>query len=254
MLTGQPPSTGATPQAVLAAHVTQPPPPIAAFRPALATPFAMAIMRCLEKDPAARWQGADELLAHVEAFATPGSGVTAAGVDGGAGAARRVRRARIRAAIVATVILAGVVWLGPGRRIRERRWARERGIPQLLALAERAQWDSAYALARRVEEANPRDSLLRALRPRFAQVANLHTKPPGATVWRKEYAASASAWMLLGKTPLDSALLSVSGAGSVHLFSTNRLRIELPAYRTLEDRKSTRLNSSHSQISYAVFC
>src|SRR2546430_4029556 len=24
--------------------------------------------------------------------------------------------------------------------------------------------------------------------------------------------------------------------------------------RTLEDRKSTRLNSSHSQISYAVFC
>src|SRR2546428_2199817 len=40
--------------------------------------------------------------------------------------------------------------------------------------------------------------------------------------------------MLLGKTPLDSALLSVSGAGSVHLFSTNRLRIELPAYRTLD--------------------
>src|SRR2546430_7616292 len=25
-------------------------------------------------------------------------------------------------------------------------------------------------------------------------------------------------------------------------------------YRTWEDRKSTRLNSSHSQISYAVFC
>src|SRR2546430_11434817 len=25
-------------------------------------------------------------------------------------------------------------------------------------------------------------------------------------------------------------------------------------YRALEDRKSTRLNSSHSQISYAVFC
>ena len=234
MLTGQPPFTGATPQAVLAAHVTQTPPPIAAVRPDLATPFAMAIMRCLEKDPAARWQGADELLAHFDTFVTPGSGVTAAGVDGGAGAARRVRRARIRAAIVATVILAGVVWLGPGRRIRERRWARERGIPQLLALAERAQWDSAYALARRVEEANPRDSLLRALLPRFAQVVNLHTKPPGATVWRKEYAASDSAWMLLGKTPLDSALLSVSGAGSVHLFSTNRLRIELPAYRTLD--------------------
>src|SRR2546430_12716899 len=27
-----------------------------------------------------------------------------------------------------------------------------------------------------------------------------------------------------------------------------------PAFLDLEDRKSTRLNSSHSQISYAVFC
>src|SRR5438128_326404 len=80
MLTGQPPFTGATPQAVLAAHVTQTPPPIAALRPDLPTPFAMAIMRCLEKDPAARWQGADELLAHFDTFVTPGSGVTAAGV------------------------------------------------------------------------------------------------------------------------------------------------------------------------------
>src|SRR3982751_1526999 len=28
----------------------------------------------------------------------------------------------------------------------------------------------------------------------------------------------------------------------------------LPRWRTIEDRKSTRLNSSHDQISYAVFC
>src|SRR5689334_23675805 len=32
-------------------------------------------------------------------------------------------------------------------------------------------------------------------------------------------------------------------------------RSDLPTYRALiEDRKSTRLNSSHSSISYAVFC
>src|SRR5688572_32463571 len=33
----------------------------------------------------------------------------------------------------------------------------------------------------------------------------------------------------------------------------DHLLVERPAQR-LEDRKSTRLNSSHSQISYAVFC
>src|SRR2546427_2245981 len=31
-------------------------------------------------------------------------------------------------------------------------------------------------------------------------------------------------------------------------------RILVPGSRSLGDRKSTRLNSSHSQISYAVFC
>src|SRR5205085_6524941 len=38
----------------------------------------------------------------------------------------------------------------------------------------------------------------------------------------------------------------------VHLFGAN-LHLEGLRFRA-EDRKSTRLNSSHSQISYAVFC
>src|SRR2546427_8715766 len=35
---------------------------------------------------------------------------------------------------------------------------------------------------------------------------------------------------------------------------TKRLRILVAQWGALADRKSTRLNSSHSQISYAVFC
>jgi formylglycine-generating enzyme required for sulfatase activity/tRNA A-37 threonylcarbamoyl transferase component Bud32/dienelactone hydrolase len=229
MLTGQPPFTGTTPQAILAAQITEPVPPITALRPDLAAPLAMAVMRCLEKAPEARWQSAEELRAHVEAFATPGSGVTAAGVDRGPGAARRVR---LGAAIVAVVVIGAGAWLGPGRQMGQRRWAREQGIPQLLALADRGQWDSAYTLARRVEAANPRDSLFRALRPRFAGRVNLHTNPPGAAVWRKEDAAPDAAWVLLGKTPLDSVLLSLSGGGG--WFNANQLRIERPGYRTLE--------------------
>jgi eukaryotic-like serine/threonine-protein kinase len=233
MLTTQPPFTGTTPQAILAAHVTRTPPPIAALRPDLPAPFALAIMRCLEKEPAARWQSAEELRAQVEAFATPASGVTAASRAGGTGGASALRPGRLRAAIVTAVILGAGVWFGPGRQMRERRWAREQGIPQLLALAERGQWDSAYTLARRVEAANPRDSLFRALRPKFARRVSIHTNPPGATVWRKEYTASDSAWMPLGKTPLDSVLLSLSSAGVLYL-NANRLRIELPGYRTLD--------------------
>jgi len=244
MLTGRPPFMGATPQIVLAAHITQAPPPIDTLRPDLADLLGKAIMRCLEKDPGARWQSAEELLARVEAFATPGGGVAPAGGSGRAEAGRRGLRPLRNWAVSAAAILGAALWFGPGRQVRERHWARDHGIPQLLALAERTRWDSAYVLARRVEAANPRDSLFRWLRPRFAQVVNLRTNPPGASVWRKEYDAPDSAWMLLGNTPLDSVLLSVSGAGSpwggslpplsVLLFSTNRLKIQLPAYRTLD--------------------
>ena len=232
LLTGQPPFTGATPQAILAAHLTVSAPPIAELRPDLAAPFAMAVMRCLEKEPAARWQSAEELLAHLEAFATPGSGVTATGLGRLAQGAGGRRPARVLAAIVAVVVIGAGAWLGPGRQMGQRRWAREQGIPQLLALADRGQWDSAYTLARRVEAANPGDSLFRVLRPRFAGRVNVHTSPSGATVWRKEYAAPDSAWMLLGNTPLDSVLLSLSGGGA--FLNANRLRIERPGYRTLE--------------------
>src|SRR2546430_5255203 len=54
-----------------------------------------------------------------------------------------------------------------------------------------------------------------------------------------------------------------SGAGSVEVsarpafpstWSTSGNRLSMPCARKGRDRKSTRLNSSHSQISYAVFC
>jgi formylglycine-generating enzyme required for sulfatase activity/dienelactone hydrolase len=139
----------------------------------------------------------------------------------------------LRTALIAAVVLGAWYWFGPRREESQRRWIREQAIPQLLALADRGQWDSAYTLARRVEAVNPRDSLFRALQPKFARRVNLHTDPPGATVWRKDYVAPDSAWMLLGKTPLDSVLLAL-GAGGGTLSNANRLRIEAPGYRTLD--------------------
>src|SRR2546430_7671211 len=42
---------------------------------------------------------------------------------------------------------------------------------------------------------------------------------------------------------------------TMHNRAVERLQLETDLRRALErDRKSTRLNSSHSQISYAVFC
>src|SRR2546430_1193374 len=62
-----------------------------------------------------------------------------------------------------------------------------------------------------------------------------------------------AAVMLWLNAPL--ALLAFA-TGPLFLLSTVRLsrRIRDNARRQRQDRKSTRLNSSHSQISYAVFC
>src|SRR2546421_9282103 len=51
-------------------------------------------------------------------------------------------------------------------------------------------------------------------------------------------------------------VIGPNGAGKTKLFGmiTGREKPDAGALRVGEDRKSTRLNSSHDQISYAVFC
>src|SRR2546430_7261343 len=58
--------------------------------------------------------------------------------------------------------------------------------------------------------------------------------------------------------PYTTLFRSLVNAGVAHIASRHEpVRTNLPLdtqVPLMEDRKSTRLNSSHSQISYAVFC
>jgi len=230
MLAGRPPFSGSTPQSILAAQVTQAPPSLASIAPDVPSPLVTAITRCLEKDPDQRWQSAEEMLTQLEAFTTPGS----AGLRG---ATTRLPTARSRGMLLAGIgivlALAAWYWFGPGRKARSQRWAHDVAIPQLLALSERGQWDSAYTLAREVEAIDPNDSLFQAKRPLFARRMSFRTDPAGATVWRKAYAAPESTWVKVGRTPLDSVLMALAGTG-MSLLNPNRIRIVAPGYRALE--------------------
>src|SRR6266498_1078287 len=62
LVSGTPPFTGRTAQAVLAAQMTPRREPHGARRPACTSRLEAVIMRCLEKRPAERWQTAEELL------------------------------------------------------------------------------------------------------------------------------------------------------------------------------------------------
>ena len=76
LVTGRPPFTGATPQAVLSAHVTEAPKPVTEHRPAMPPLLGELIMKCLEKKPADRWQTAADILVQLETATTPSIGIT----------------------------------------------------------------------------------------------------------------------------------------------------------------------------------
>ena len=116
MLTGRPPFTGSTAQAVLAAHVMQNADPITTHRASVPAGLAEVIMRCLAKKAADRWQRADEMIPHLDALLTPTAGMTPTttqplpAVDHDA-AARKAHPVRVAALFaLAGVGVLAIVW------------------------------------------------------------------------------------------------------------------------------------------------
>jgi serine/threonine protein kinase len=70
MLTGRPPFTGDTAVAVAYQHVREDPTPPSRINREVPPPLEAIVMKCLAKNPANRYQDADELRADLEAFRT----------------------------------------------------------------------------------------------------------------------------------------------------------------------------------------
>ncbi len=77
MLAGRAPFLGTNPQQVLAGHLAHQPDPLSRYRASVPPALEAIVMRCLEKNPADRWQKAGEFVQALEALPT-NSGATAA--------------------------------------------------------------------------------------------------------------------------------------------------------------------------------
>src|SRR5687768_11014473 len=75
LLTGQPPFHARTPARTLAAHMTEIPKPVSELRPDTPAALEQLVMRCLEKEPAARPQSGSEVVQSLDAIT--GSGMVA---------------------------------------------------------------------------------------------------------------------------------------------------------------------------------
>ncbi len=115
LLSGRPPFIGNTPQQVLAAHVSEIPDSISKRRPAISPLLTSAVMRCLEKRAADRWQSADELLAQLELVPATSGGVTPTDTRPVASASTR-RRGLLFGGVA--VVLVGAAAFAMGRLLR----------------------------------------------------------------------------------------------------------------------------------------
>lgn len=212
MLTGSLPFAGSNTQAIVAAHMIADPEPLRARRADIPSALEHVVLKCLAKQPADRWQSAEELLAQLEPFQTP------------TGNERRSKRALIAlgatAALVLLVAIIGLPRLLLGNRTR---WVHETAMPEIERRVEQGEWQAAYVLAKQATSAAPNDSALAGLWQTFSRLVRIETDPAGATVFRKAYAGVNDQWEELGTTPLQ-----------VHYpYDPSRLRIELKGYRTL---------------------
>jgi len=127
MLTGRPAFDAVTAQGMLSAHVLEQPKDIRERRAEVPPLLAEALLKCLAKNPADRWQSADELLAQLEVIATtPSGGITPTTTRPITGTAvRPARRVPRWVELVLVLVLLGIgltVWavVGGGKHRIER--------------------------------------------------------------------------------------------------------------------------------------
>lgn len=102
LLTGRTPFTSPTAQGMLAAHLTEAPDLVTKHRATVPPVLAQLVMKCLQKQPADRWQRAEELVPQLESLTAPVGAAPAARPPG-----KRSRRLAVTAAGV--VVLAALV-------------------------------------------------------------------------------------------------------------------------------------------------
>ena len=148
LLSGQPPFAGRTLQRALAAHLTETPVPVAQHRPDVPPALAQIVMRCLEKDPAARPSSAIDIVAALDTISGSAPGMPTSTAKRGVRPLGIGRALLLYAAAFAAVVVvakAAVVALGvPDWTFSGAVILMAAGLPLALAIAHFHSWGRAF--------------------------------------------------------------------------------------------------------------
>ena len=215
MAAGERPFRGEQHGDVPLAVVRERPASVSTVNPEIPDGLSAVIAQCLEKDAAARYQSAREAHQALQRLAPPEPQ-----------AFSRPGRRRIKLVLGAVLLLlsaASGVWLK--FHFDHIRWAREQALPQIVEANRRAQYFTAFALARRAQQYIAGDPILESLWPQISRVVTVESVPSGAEVYRREYSAAKSPWEYLGRTPLIRMRVPQG---------YSRWKVSAPGYVTLE--------------------
>jgi eukaryotic-like serine/threonine-protein kinase len=216
MLSGRPPFTGASLNAVVRAILVAQPRALTEFRPDAPADLTATVARCLEKEPDRRFASTDALRAALQ-------GCQEHRLRARYGLLATLRRPVVVGAAAAAVTLlgaAGGVWLSGA----ERRWAERDALAEIARLTENGDLYGAYRLAMIAERHRPGDAELQSLITRITLPASVNSDPPGAVVLVKGYTTPDEPWRRVGTTPLDVRIP----------YAMVRWRIDLPGHEPFE--------------------
>ena len=197
MLCGRRPFQGTTTLTTLSAVLHKTPDLPRSLRPNIPQPLEQIVMRCLEKQPEARFSSADALHRALAAQQpSKPSGVL------------KPRTAAIAAALV-VVLGGGAFGLWEYIRGSRIRWV-EKEVPEIARLINENRRLEALKLYRQAQERAPASQALFALAEGVASApVSFQTTPAGAQVYISDYVAAAgddlAQWQLLGTAPLETS-------------------------------------------------
>jgi len=200
-LTGRTPVQGTNTFSVLREIAESPVEPVSRVNAAVPAEAAEIVARLLQKDPAKRYQTAAAVVGDASQLLLR---MSAKLPEVRQGAVFR-GRGLVAAAVFVAMLAALGVW--QYRRLAERRWAVEEGMPQIEILREEKKPLAAFQLMEKAEKILPGDKRLRQISAELAINASIVTEPAGAEVEIQDYLTPGAAWVNLGTTPLPHVRL-----------------------------------------------